>query len=145
MKLQIHSDASSLPAHQARSRVGGLFFLGNKDTSNESDMHGGRILLVRGTLKIIVSSAAEAEVGGLYANAREGDTIRTMLKEMGWEQKNPTPITIDNLTAEGIANNAVKRFRSKTIDMHNYWVHNRVTQQLFTILWATLHHSVGTQ
>jgi hypothetical protein len=70
---------------------------------------------------------------------------------MGWEQKNPTPITTDNSTAQGIANDTIKQRRSKAIDMRYYWVRDRVAQQHFVIMWApgktnlgdyhTKHHS----
>ena len=73
MELNIHSDASYLSAPQARSRVGGHFFLGNKSTSEEPDMHNGSVLSVAAILKNVVSSAAEAKVGGMYVNAREGE------------------------------------------------------------------------
>jgi hypothetical protein len=61
MILHIHSDVSYLSVSNARSRLGGLFFLGNKspgqDTLNRS------ILNVASVIKNVVASAAESEVG----------------------------------------------------------------------------------
>ena len=107
MELNIHSDASYVSAPQVRSRVGGHFFLGNKSTSEEPDIHNGSVLSVAAILKNVVSSAAEAEVRIMYVNAREGEVLRTTLKEMGWEQTNPTPIVTNNSTAQGIVNDTL--------------------------------------
>ena len=52
-----------------------------------------------------MSSAAEAELGALYINAREAVHIRNILEEIGHPQP-PAPIQIDNSTAERVVNNA---------------------------------------
>jgi hypothetical protein len=57
MILHIHSDASYLSVSNARSRLGGLFFLGNK--SPEQDMLNGSILNVASVIKNVVASTAE--------------------------------------------------------------------------------------
>jgi hypothetical protein len=56
MILHIHSDASYLSVSNARSRLGGLFFLGNK--SPEQDTLSGSILNVAVVIKNVVVSAA---------------------------------------------------------------------------------------
>jgi hypothetical protein len=53
MVLHIHSDASYLSVSNARSRLGGLFFLGNK--SPEQDTLNGSILNVAAVIKNVVS------------------------------------------------------------------------------------------
>jgi hypothetical protein len=60
MILHIHSDASYLSVSNARSRLGGLFFLGNK--SPEQETLNGSILNVAVIIKNVVASAAESEV-----------------------------------------------------------------------------------
>jgi hypothetical protein len=55
MILHIHSDASYLSVSNARSRLGGLFFLGNK--SPEQDTLNGSILNVTSVIKNVVASA----------------------------------------------------------------------------------------
>jgi hypothetical protein len=60
MILHIHSDASYLSVSSARSRLGGLFFLGNK--SPEQDTLNGSILNVASVIKNVVASAAESEL-----------------------------------------------------------------------------------
>jgi hypothetical protein len=56
MVLHIHSDASYLSVSHARSRHGGIFFLGNK--SPEQDTLNGSILNVAAIIKNVVASAA---------------------------------------------------------------------------------------
>jgi hypothetical protein len=56
MILHFHSDASYLSVSNARSRLGGLFFLGNK--SPEQDIINGSILNVASVIKNVVASAA---------------------------------------------------------------------------------------
>jgi hypothetical protein len=56
MILHIHSDASYLLVSNARSRLRGLFFLGNK--SPEQDKLNGSILNVAAVIKNVVASAA---------------------------------------------------------------------------------------
>jgi hypothetical protein len=60
MILHIHSDASYLSVSNARSRLGGLFFLGNK--SLEQDTLNGSSLNVASNIKNVVASAEESEV-----------------------------------------------------------------------------------
>jgi hypothetical protein len=68
MILHIHSDASYLSFSNARSRLGGLFFLGNKFP--EQDTLNGSILNVASVIKNVVDSAAESEVGACFHNAQ---------------------------------------------------------------------------
>jgi hypothetical protein len=58
MILHIHSDASYLSVSNARSRLGGLFFLGNKPP--EEDKLNGSILNVASVIKHVVASAVES-------------------------------------------------------------------------------------
>jgi hypothetical protein len=61
MILHIHCDASYLSVSNARGRLGGLFFLGNKPP--DQDNLNGSILNVASVIKNVVASAAESEVG----------------------------------------------------------------------------------
>jgi hypothetical protein len=70
MILSIHSDASYLSVSNARSRLGVLFFLGNK--SPEQETLNGSILYVAAIIKNVVASAVESEVGACFHNAQSG-------------------------------------------------------------------------
>jgi hypothetical protein len=84
MILHIHSDTSYLSVSNARSRLGGLFFLGNKLT--EQDTLNGSILNVASVIKNMVASAAESEVGACFHNAQSGTPLRFTLTELGHTQ-----------------------------------------------------------
>jgi hypothetical protein len=68
MILHIHSDASYLSVSNARSRLGGLFFCGDK--SSYQDKLNGSILNVASIIKNVVASAAESEVGSCFHNSQ---------------------------------------------------------------------------
>jgi len=73
MVLAIHSDASYLSEPSARSRVGGHFFC-SSDVDDPPD--NGAILNISKILKEVMSSAAKAELGALYINARKAIPMR---------------------------------------------------------------------
>eukprot|EP00957_Ditylum_brightwellii_P107001 8164380-Ditylum_brightwellii.AAC.1 len=56
-----------------------------------------------------------------------GEEIRTTLMEMGYPQL-PTIVITDNSTAEGIVNDCVKQRRTHAMDMHFYWIRDRIWQ-----------------
>jgi hypothetical protein len=114
MVLRIHSDASYLSVSNARSRLGGLFFLGNN--SPEQETINGSILNVAAVIKNVVASVAESEVGACFHNAQSGAPLRVTLTELGHTQP-PTPLRTDNSTAYGIVNETIKQKRSKEMDM----------------------------
>jgi hypothetical protein len=148
MILHIHSDASYLSVSNARIRLGGLFFLGNKppghDTLNVS------IINFDSLIKNTVASAAESEVGACFHNAQSGAPLRVTLTELGHIQP-PTPLRSDNSTAFGILNETLKQKRSKSMDMRYHWLSDRVRQKQFDVYWRpgcenlgdyhTKHHS----
>jgi hypothetical protein len=68
-----------------------------------------------------MASAAEAELGAVFYNAKDAAMLQTILEELGHPQA-ATPIQTDNVCASGIANNTVKQRRSKAMDMRFYWV-----------------------
>eukprot|EP00956_Cyclotella_meneghiniana_P014503 scaffold21710_cov36-Cyclotella_meneghiniana.AAC.1 len=90
MVLNIHSDASYLSATRARSQVAGYYFLGSVPTDDAPIKLNGAILVFCGILKFVVASAAEAELGGLFLNCKEGKIQRLILEELGHPQP-PTP------------------------------------------------------
>jgi hypothetical protein len=89
MILQIHSNASYISISNARSRLGGLFFLGNK--SPEQDRLNGSILNVASVIKNVVASAADSQVVECFHNAQSGAPLRVTLTELGHTQP-PTPL-----------------------------------------------------
>ena len=81
-----------------------------------------------------MSSAAEAELGALYINAKEAVHIRQMLREMGHPQPR-TPIQTDNSTAEGVINSKIQPKRTKAMDMRYFCLKDREAQDQFRFFW----------
>jgi hypothetical protein len=140
MILHIHSDASYLSVLNTRSRLRGLFFLGNK--SPEQDTLNGYILNVASIIKNVVASAAESEVGACFHNAQSGAPLRVTLTELGHTQP-PTPLGTYNLTAYGILNETIKQKLSKAMDMRYHWLTDRVHQKQFDIYWRPGRENLG--
>ncbi len=113
MVLVIHSDASYLSKPKARSQAGGHFFL-SLDTENQ--INNGAVLNIAQLIKVVMSSAAEAELGALYINACKAVPQCQTLAEMGHKQP-PTPMQTNNSTALGVVNNNIQPQRRKARDM----------------------------
>jgi hypothetical protein len=87
-------------------------------------------------MKHVMSSAAEAEVGSIYNNAKEAAPLRVMLEEIGHLQP-PNQIQTDNSTAYGIVNNKVNQKKYKAMDMRFYWVKDRISQGQYHVYWES--------
>ena len=131
MILAAHSNASYLSESKARSRAGGHFFL-SEDTTFPSN--NGAILTISQIIKAVMSSAAEAELGALFINAREAVPMRHLLTEMGHPQP-PTPLQVDNTTALGIVKQNIQPKRTKAMDMRYHWLRCRENQKQFRTYW----------
>jgi hypothetical protein len=90
------------------------------------------VLTLSTILGMVFASAAEAEIGALYLNAKEGVNIRNILWEMGRPQPS-TPMQTDNTTSHGILRGTYTQQRSKAIDMRFYLVRDRAQQDQFNI------------
>jgi hypothetical protein len=53
---------------------------------------------------------------------------------MGYPQP-PTPVQVDNSTANGFANKQIKQQKSKAMQMQFYWIQDRVQQKQFHQYW----------
>ena len=131
MVLAVHSDASYLSEPAARSRVGGHFFC---SSDVDDPPNNGAVLNISKILKAVMSSAAEAELGALYINAREAIPMRHLLQEMGHKQP-ATPIQTDNSTAFGVVTNNIQPRRTKAMDMRFHWLRCRDSQDQFRYYW----------
>jgi hypothetical protein len=127
MVLAVHSNAGYAKEKKARSRAGGNFFLSNKDPDPPNN---GAISTNATIIKNVMSSAAEAEIGALYLNAKEAIYLRQILFEMGQPQP-PTSIQTDNTTTEGVINNKIQPKQTKAMEMCFHWLRNCKQQQQF--------------
>jgi hypothetical protein len=94
--------------------------------------NNGAIITISTIIKAVMSSAAEAELGTLFINAKEAVYLRQILTEMGHPQPK-TPIQTDNTTVEGVINNKIQPKRTKAMDMRFHWLRDREAQEQFRI------------
>jgi hypothetical protein len=134
MVLNIHSDASYLSEPKARSRLGGTYFLGSLPQNGKPIQLNGPVQVHASVCKFVVASAAEAELGALFYNIQEGKILRLALEELGHAQP-PTPVHCDNNTAVGIANDTVKKQRSRAMEMRFFHVADQVKLGNFNVTW----------
>jgi hypothetical protein len=133
MILKITSDAAYLVQPKARSRVAVHYHLGWRN----NDRVNGPLDVLCQTLKNVVSSAAEAETGGVYVGGKHACPIRTALEEMRHPQPvTGTPFDTDNNTAQGILNSKMRQKLSKSFDMRYWWMKDRIQQGQFNLKWA---------
>jgi hypothetical protein len=137
MILYVHSDASYLSEANARSRVGGFFYLGNANEPPDNPKPNGPIHIESRILKNIMAAASEAEIGALFHNGQETVHLRQILAELGRPQQEPTTIITDNSTADGFANKRTKLKRSKAMDMRFFWVQDHEAQEHFRACWCS--------
>ena len=81
MILTAHFDAAYLNVPQARSRSGAHIML-SENTPMPS--LNGPVLTIAQIIKNVMSSAAEAELSGLFVCANTMIPLRNTLIEMGW-------------------------------------------------------------
>ena len=99
MIIRGDTDAAYLVASKARSRNAAYIFMGNKDRNNQ--IINGPIMVIAKILKMVVASAAEAEVASLFHAAQEIVLLRVTAEELGHKQP-ATPLRTDNETASDI-------------------------------------------
>ena len=132
MVLHVDTDAAYLVLPKARSRVAGYYQL--LDYPTNQDSINGPLLIECKTIRNVVASAAEAEMGGLYHNAQTSIPIRYILEALHHPQP-PTPIKTDNATAHGFIYNNITLKKSKSWDMRYYWARDRANQKQFKYIW----------
>jgi hypothetical protein len=134
MILNVHSDASYLSETKAHSRACGHFFMGWSPKDGDPIKLNGAFFTLCTILQFVVASAADAELGALFLNCKEGIIFRLTFEELGHPQPR-TPVHCDNTTTVGIANNTVKRQRSRSMEMRYFWVGDKEAQDIYKIKW----------
>ena len=86
MVLNVHSDASFQSANRTRSRAGGYFFIADIPQDDQPIKINGAVHVLCTILKLVGASAAEAELGALFYNAKEAKIMRLALQELGHPQ-----------------------------------------------------------
>jgi hypothetical protein len=79
MILHIQGNASYLSENEAKRRAGGFFSMGS-NTKTDKKLTNGAMFIISKVLKHVMSSAAEAEIGAVFINAKEVAAVRTTLE-----------------------------------------------------------------
>ena len=95
----------------------------------------GSILTITQIIKFVMSSAAEAELAGLFICAKAMVPLHHSLIEMGWPQPN-TPIKCNKFTAVDVVNKTIIPHKTKLMDMQFHWLRCRKSQCQFRYFWA---------
>ena len=85
------------------------------------------ILTIAKIIKNVTSSAAEAELSGLFICAKAMVPLQNTLTEMGWYQTS-SPIQFDNSTVIGVTKNTMVNKMLKSMDMRLWWLRCRDSQ-----------------
>ena len=113
MILAIHSNASYLSEPKSRSQARGHMFMAGHE---EIPTNNGAVLNISQIIQAVISSAAEAEIGALFINAKTAVSIRQTLIELGHPQPR-TPMQTDNATAHALLTNKILPKALKAMDM----------------------------
>jgi hypothetical protein len=119
MALHIDSDAAYLVLLNARSCYAGHYYMSDHPPSTPTKptpRTNGPIMTVCKTIRGVMSSAAEAETGGVFGNAQEAIACRISLKALGHPQA-ATLLKTDNSTTNSFVHANIKQHRSKTWGM----------------------------
>jgi hypothetical protein len=131
MVLAIHSNALYLSKPKSRSRAGGhMFMTGNE----EIPINNGAVLNISQIIRAVMSSAAEAELGALFINAKTAVAMRQTLIELGHPQPR-TPMQTDNAIAHALLTNKIQPKKLKAMDMSFRWLKCREAQGQFRYYW----------
>jgi hypothetical protein len=118
MVLAIHSNTLYLSKAKAQSQAGGHMFMTGKD---KIPCNNGAILNISQIIHAVMSSAAEAEQGPLFINAKTAISMQQTIEELG----HPQPLTLmqaDNTTAQALLTNKIMPKALKAMDMQFHWL-----------------------
>jgi hypothetical protein len=132
MILAVHTYASYLLETGGKSRAARHFYLTNQ---NDKDFNNGAILMLSDIIMHVMSLASEAELAALYYGCKIAAPLCTTLKEMGHAQSKPTPVTTNNITAQGLTMGTMTPRASKSMDQCFHWLKCRDAQRQFWYLW----------
>jgi hypothetical protein len=131
MVLAIHSNASYLSKPKSCSHVGGHMFMAGKD---DTHFNNGTVLNILQIIQAFMSSAAEAELGALFINAKTSVSMRQTLAELGHPQP-CTPMQTGNATAHVLLTNKILPKALKAMDIRFHWLRCHNAQGQFCYNW----------
>ncbi len=128
MRLWAAADAGYLGEPKARSRAGGVLWLGDDQGKVSAPLASSTAII-----SLVVASAAEAEYAALQLTGTQAVWARTILCGLGYEQKGPTTLFTDNDCARNLASRNAKQRKTKGIDMKYHWTRSRVDEGILRV------------
>jgi hypothetical protein len=137
MILCAHANTGFYNESKGRSQAGAHIFVSKNDPFPK---HNGPVLSISQIIKFFMSSAVEAELRALYTTAKEMVPLRQTLIKIGWPQPR-TPIQMDNSTDVGAINLTIVLQKTKSMDLHLWWLRCQESQQQFCYYWDKGSHN----
>jgi hypothetical protein len=106
-------------------------FMAGKD---KIPINNGAVLNISQIIRAVMSSAAEAELGALFINAKTAVSMQHTLIELSHPQPR-TPMQTDNATAHPLLTNKILPKALKAMDMRFHWLWCRDAQCQFCYYW----------
>ena len=94
------------------------------------------------TIRNVLASAMEAELGALFVHWQRGAVTRMTLIKMDHGQP-PTSAVPDSSTVDEFNNDNIRQWHSRTIGMLFYWVRDRVRQGKFLVYCVAREHNLA--
>ncbi len=132
MILLVHMNASYLSEPNGKSRGAGHFYLSN---CNDKDFNNGAILTLSTIIKHGKPSASEAELAALFYGCKLATPLQTTPEQLGHFQPTPTPVTTNNITAQGLTMGTMTPKASKSMDQCFHWLKCQHAQRQLQYLW----------
>jgi hypothetical protein len=132
MIVAIHSNSSYLSEPKAQSQASGHMFMAGDD---EIPINNSAVLNIMQIIISVMSSAAEAELGTLFINAKTVVSMRTTLKELGHPQTRTWMQTDNSTTAHALLTSKILPKALKAMDMIFHWLRCRDAQGQFSCNW----------
>ena len=135
MILRVNSDAAYFVQPEAYSRIAGYYILSKHPPPVpiiSQQALNALILIECKTLRSIVASTAEAEIGCLFHNVQMIIHIWRLLGAFGYPQP-ATPLKIDNSTSNVFVNKLLRQKKSKLWDMKFHWHRDKEKQKYLRV------------
>ena len=133
MILAAHSDTAYFNDTHAHIRAGSHIFCSDNDPI---PCENGPVQSLAQIINMIMFSASEVELAGLFVTAKAMVPLQQTLKEMKWPQP-WSPIQTDNYISNGFANKTIVPPKIKLMYMGFYWLRCRDSQGQFIYHWST--------
>jgi hypothetical protein len=134
MILHIHSDASYLSEKEAKSKAGGFFYMGSSTKNRQRTYQRSNFDHQQSSQTRNVFSSGSSNWSSFYKFQGRSSPSYNIGRIRA--PTAPTPMETDNTTATGYSNGTIKQKRTKAMDMHFYWIKDRVKQGQFDVYWG---------